>query len=185
MKQYFIGFFTGACLVVKNSKLIKVISLVILLSSMYAQSNTENNSFWIYTYSSEMKDYQINAIEGNELVINNGSWDVKLPITDIERISLSPGPSGRGQFLGKNLGACGGMCVGFLAGVIVFPQSLGISGRGINGLRSFIIAGALGGGYYGLKMGGNYLKADPEVLADMAMWTLDEKKEWIQTNLIY
>ena len=67
---------------------------------MYAQSNTENNSFWIYTYSSEMKDYQINAIEGNELVINNGSWDVKLPITDIERIALSPGPSGRGQFLG-------------------------------------------------------------------------------------
>ena len=67
MKQYFTGFFTGACLVVKNSKLIKVISLVILLSSMYAQSNTENNSFWIYTYSGEMKDYQINAIEGNEL----------------------------------------------------------------------------------------------------------------------
>ena len=71
---------------------------------------------------------------------------MKLPITDIERIALSPGPSGRGQFLGKNLGACGGMCVGFLAGVIVFPQSLGVREEGINGLRSFIIAGALGGG---------------------------------------
>jgi len=34
---------------------------------MYAQSITKNNSFWIYTYSGEMKDYQINAIEGNEL----------------------------------------------------------------------------------------------------------------------
>ena len=67
---------------------------------------------------------------------------MKLPITDIERIALSPGSSGRGQFLG----ACGGMCVGFLAGVIVFPQSLGVREEGINGLRSFIIAGALGGG---------------------------------------
>ena len=34
---------------------------------MYAQSITENNSFWVYTYSGEMKDYQINAIEENEL----------------------------------------------------------------------------------------------------------------------
>jgi len=29
------------------------------------------------------------------------------------------------------------------------------------------------------------LKGQPEILADMTMWTLDEKKEWIQTNLIY
>ena len=110
---------------------------------------------------------------------------MKLPITDIERISLSPGPSSRGQFLGKNLGACGGMCVGFLAGVIVFPQSLGMKNKGINGLRAFIIAGALGGGYFGRKMEGNYLKADPEILVDMTMWTVVEKKEYIQTNLIY
>ena len=156
----------------------------LLVGLLPAQGELKQESYWIYTYSSEMKDYQINAIEGNELVINNGSWDVKLPITDIERIALSPGPSGRGQFLGKNLGACGGMCVGFLAGVIVFPQSLGVREEGINGLRAFIIAGALGGSYYGRKMGGNYLKADPEVLADMTMWTLDEKKGWIQNNLI-
>ena len=169
---------------VKNSKLIKIISPVISLSSMYAQSNTENNSFWIYTYSSEMKDYQINAIEGNELVINNGSWDVKLPITDIERISLSPGPGSRGQFLGKNVGACGGLLVGFIAGVIVFPRS-DVNDEEISGLKVFIIAGALGGGYFGRKMGGNYLKADPEILVDMTMWTVVEKKEYIQTNLIY
>ena len=170
---------------VNNSRLIKVVVLIISLSSINAQSNAVNNSYWIYTASSEMKDIRIIGIEKDQLVLNNGSWDVKVPLADIESIALSPGPSSRGQFLGKNLGACGGMCVGFLAGVIVFPQSLGISGRGINGLRAFIIAGALGGGYFGRKMGGNYLKADPEVLADMAMWTLDEKKEWIQTNLIY
>ena len=151
---------------------------------MYAQSITKNNSFWIYTYSSEMKDYQINAIEGNELVINNGSWDVKLPITDIERIALSPGPSSRGQFLGKNVGACGGLLVGFIAGVIVFPRS-DVNDEEISGLKVFIIAGALGGGYFGRKMGGNYLKADPEILVDMNMWTVVEKKEYIQTNLIY
>tara|TARA_B100001971_G_scaffold15939_1_gene12470 strand:- start:167 stop:676 length:510 start_codon:yes stop_codon:yes gene_type:complete len=156
----------------------------LLVGLLPAQGELKQESYWIYTYSSEIKDYQINAIEENELVINNGSWDVKLPITDIERIALSPGPSGLGQFLGKNLGACGGMCVGFLAGVIVFPQSLGVREEGINGLRAFIIAGALGGSYYGRKMGGNYLKADPKVLADMSMWTVDEKKEWIQTNLI-
>ena len=157
----------------------------LLVGLLPAQGELKQESYWIYTYSSEIKDYQINAIEENELVINNGSWDVKLPITDIERIALSPGPSGLGQFLGKNLGACGGMCVGFLAGVIVFPQSLGVREEGINGLRAFIIAGALGGSYYGRKKGGNYLKGQPEVLADMAMWTLDEKKEWIQNNLIY
>ena len=156
----------------------------LLVGLLPAQGELKQESYWIYTYSSEIKDYQINAIEENELVINNGSWDVKLPITDIERIALSPGPSGLGQFLGKNLGACGGMCVGFLAGVIVFPQSLGVREEGINGLRAFIIAGALGGSYYGRKMEGNYLKADPKVLADMSMWTVDEKKEWIQTNLI-
>jgi len=170
---------------VKNNRLINVIIFIVSLSSINAQSIGVNNSYWIYTYTSEMKDYQITAIEEDELVMNNGSWNMKVPIAEIERISLPPGPSGLGQFLGKNVGACGGMCVGFLAGVVVFPRSLGVSNKGINGLRAFIIAGALGGGYFGRKMGGNYLKADPEILVDMTMWTVVEKKEYIQTNLIY
>ena len=168
-----------------NSRLIKIIVLIISLSSLNAQSNAVNNSYLIYTASSEMKDYQINAIEGDNLVINNGDWDVKISLTEIELIALPPGPSGLGQFLGKNVGACGGLLVGFIAGVIVFPKSLGVREEGMNGLQAFIIAGALGGGYFGRKMGGNYLKADPEILVDMTMWTVEEKKEYIQTNLIY
>jgi len=169
---------------VNNSRLIKIIVLIISLSSINAQSNAVNNSYWIYTASSEMKDYQINAIEGDNLVINNGDWDVKISLTEIELIALPPGPSGLGQFLGKNVGACGGLLIGLMAGVIVFPRS-DVNDEEISGLKVFIIAGALGGGYFGRKMGGNYLKADPEILVDMTMWTVEEKKEYIQTNLIY
>ena len=49
----------------------------------------------------------------------------------------------------------------------------------------FMAAGAATGVYYGRKFGGNFLKGQPEVLANMTMWTLDEKREWILTNLIY
>ncbi|HIB61445.1 MAG TPA: hypothetical protein EYO52_07365 [Candidatus Marinimicrobia bacterium] len=169
---------------VNNSRLIKVIVLIILLSSINAQSNGVNNSYWIYTASSEMKDIRIIGIEKDQLVLNNGSWDVKVPLDEIELIAVPPGPSGLGQFLGKNVGACGGLLVGFIAGVIVFPRS-DVNDEEISGLKVFIIAGALGGGYFGRKMGGNYLKADPEILVDMTMWTVVEKKEYIQTNLIY
>jgi hypothetical protein len=171
--------------VFKYRSLISVIFIIISLSSLYAQSDPEGKSYWIYTTSSEMKDYQINGFENDQLVLNNGSWDVKVPLDEIELIAVPPGPSGLGQFLGKNVGACGGMCVGFLAGVVVFPRSLGVSNKGINGLRAFIIAGALGGSYYGQKVGANYLKREPEMLVDMTMWTVDEKKEYIQTNLIF
>ena len=169
---------------VNNSRLIKIIVLIISLSSINAQSNAVNNSYWIYTASSEMKDIRIIGIEKDQLVLNNGSWDVKVPLADIESIALSPGPSSRGQFLGKNVGACGGLLVGFIAGVIVFPRS-DVNDEEISGLKVFIIAGALGGSYYGQKVGANYLKGEPEMLVDMTMWTVDEKKEYIQTNLIY
>ena len=169
---------------VNNSRLIKIIVLIISLSSINAQSNAVNNSYWIYTASSEMKDIRIIDIEKDQLVLNNGSWDVKVPLADIESIALSPGPSSRGQFLGKNVGACGGLLVGFIAGVIVFPRS-DVNDEEISGLKVFIIAGALGGSYYGQKVGANYLKGEPEMLVDMTMWTVDEKKEYIQTNLIY
>ena len=169
---------------VNNSRLIKIIVLIISLSSINAQSNAVNNSYWIYTASSEMKDIRIIDIEKDQLVLNNGSWDVKVPLAEIESIALSPGPSSRGQFLGKNVGACGGLLVGLIAGVIVFPRS-DVNDEEISGLKVFIIAGALGGSYYGQKVGANYLKGEPEMLVDMTMWTVDEKKEYIQTNLIY
>jgi hypothetical protein len=40
------------------------------------------------------------------------------------------------------------------------------------------------GGYYGKKYGGNYFRGEPELLANMAKWSSDEKKTFIQTNLI-
>jgi len=76
------------------------------------------------------------------------------------------------------------MIVGFVAGVIVFPRSLGVREEGLNGLRAFIIAGLVAGGYYGKKYGGNYFRGEPELLANMAKWSSDEKKTFIQTNLI-
>ena len=48
----------------------------------------------------------------------------------------------------------------------------------------FMAAGAATGVYYGRKFGENFLKGQPKVLANMAMWTLNEKKEWIQNSLI-
>ena len=51
-------------------------------------------------------------------------------------------------------------------------------------MGTFMAAGAAAGVYYGRKFGGNFLKGQPKVLANMAMWTLNEKKEWIQNSLI-
>ena len=49
----------------------------------------------------------------------------------------------------------------------------------------FMAAGAAAGVYYGSKFGGNLLKGKPEIIADLGFMTLAEKKEYIQTNLIY
>jgi hypothetical protein len=73
---------------------------------------------------------------------------------------------------------------GLIAGVIVFPKSLGVRNEGINGLRAFIIAGAFAGAYYGKKMAGKRFKDKPETLVNMSAMTLEEKKAFIQLNLI-
>jgi hypothetical protein len=78
------------------------------------------------------------------------------------------------------------VCVWVYVRVYYFSSSIGVGGSDgeLTAGRILIISGIVGGAYYGRKLGGNLLKGQPEVLADMAMWTLDEKKEWIQTNLI-
>ena len=172
---------------VNNSRLIKVIVLIISLSSINAQSNAVNNSFWIYTYSSEMKDYQINDIENDQLVLNNGSWDIKIPIAEIELIALPPKPGLLGQILGGFICGYGGLCVGFIAGSIIFGY-LPFSGRSEEtekGVLAVGITSLLAGAYYGSKLGGGFLKGEPEIIADLGFMTLAEKKEYIQTNLIY
>jgi len=141
-------------------------------------------SYWIYTYSSEMKDVAIVGLENDQLLINNGSWDVKVSLDEIEMILIPPGPSVLGRFLGGAIGGYCGMAGGCVLGILIFPRSIGASEEGINGLRAMFLVGLIAGNYYGKKIGGNYLKGQPEVLADMSMWTLEEKKEWIQTNLI-
>ena len=154
---------------------------LLLAGSLPAQGEFKQETYWIYTYSDELKDYQINAIEGDNLVINNGDWDVNVPLDEVEMILKPPGPSPLGQILGGAIGGYGGLCVGFIAGLIIF----GGGSDSEQGVSAVVIASLLAGAYYGKKVGGSFLKGQPEILADMTMWTLDEKKEWIQTNLIY
>ena len=158
----------------------------LLVGLLPAQGELKQESYWIYTYSSEMKDYQINGIENDQLVLNNGKWDVKVSLDEVEMILMPPGPSTLGRFLGGAVGGYAGMCVGLCASIIIFPRAIGVGGSDgeLTAGRILIISGLVGGAYYGRKLGGNLLKGQPEVLADMSMWTLDEKKEWIQTNLI-
>ena len=167
-----------------NISINKSFILAVSLLSLNLLVGQEKQIYWIYTYTSELKDYHITGIETDQLLLNNGNWDAKISLEEIQLISTPPGASTLGQIIGGTIGGYGGMCVGFLAGVIIFPQSLGVREEGINGLRAIIISGIFGGVYYGKRIGGNLLKGKPEILADMTMWTVEEKREWIQYNLI-
>ena len=156
---------------------------LLLAGSLPAQGEFKQETYWIYTYSNELKDYQINAIEGDNLVINNGDWDVKIPIEEIELIALPHKPGLLGQILGGFICGYGGLCVGFIAGSIIFGNLLG--GGSEQGVLAVGITSLLAGAYYGSKVGGGILKGEPEIIADLGFMTLAEKKEYIQTNLIY
>jgi len=162
------------------------IFIFLLVGSLPAQGVSNQESYWIYTYSSEMKDVAIVGLENDQLLMNNGSWDVKVSLDEVEMILDPPGPSTLGRFLGGAVGGYAGMCVGLCVSIIIFPQAIGVGGSDeeLAAGRILIFSGIIGGAYYGRKLGRNILKGQPEVLADMSMWTLDEKKEWIQTNLI-
>ena len=156
----------------------------LLVALLPAQGKLKQESYWIYTYSNEMKDYRITAIEGDELVINNGNWDVKVPLAEIELIANPPKPGLPGQVLGGGLGGyCGlfvGMISGFIASTVIAENGVGKS----TVVGVFAVAGLAAGVHYGSKFGGKLLKGQPETLADMTMWTIEEKKGWIQNNLI-
>ena len=156
---------------------------LLLAGSLPAQGEFKQETYWIYTYSNELKDYQINAIEGDNLVINNGDWDVNVPLDEVEMNFKPPGPSPLGQILGGAIGGYGGICVGFIAGSIIFGNLLG--GGSEQGVLAVSIASVIAGAYYGSKLGGGILKGEPEIIADLGFMTLAEKKEYIQTNLIY
>jgi hypothetical protein len=155
---------------------------LLLAGSLPAQGEFKQETYWIYTYSNELKDYQINAIEGDNLVINNGDWDVKIPLEEIELIALPPKPGLLGQILGGFICGYGGGIGGCMIGVFIFPASFNDGG---SQLGLFMLAGAAAGVYYGSKLGGGFLKGEPEIIADLGFMTLAEKKEYIQTNLIY
>ena len=154
---------------------------LLLAGSLPAQGEFKQETYWIYTYSNELKDFQINSIEGDNLVINNGDWDVNVPLDEVEMILKPPGPSPLGQILGGAIGGYGGICVGFIAGVIIF----GGGSNSEQGVLAVGITSLLAGAYYGSKVGGGILKGEPEIIADLGFMTLAEKKEYIQTNLIY
>jgi len=156
----------------------------LLVALLPAQGKLKQESYWIYTYSNEMKDYRITAIDGDELVINNGNWDVKVPLAEIELIANPPKPGLLGQVLGGGLGGyCGlfvGMISGFIASTVIAENGVGNS----TVVGVFAVAGLAAGVHYGSKFGGKLLKGQPETLVDMTMWTIEEKKGWIQNNLI-
>ena len=156
----------------------------LLVGLLPAQGKLKQESYWIYTYSNEMKDYRITAIDGDELVINNGNWDVKVPLAEIELIANPPKPGLPGQVLGGGLGGyCGlfvGMISGFIASTVIAENGVGNS----TVVGVFAVAGLAAGVHYGSKFGGKLLKGHPETLVDMTMWTIEEKKGWIQNNLI-
>jgi hypothetical protein len=93
------------------------IVLYLSLSQLWAQ-----NKYSIYTDFNELENCQINTLDGDDLIISSGELDMKISISKINIISKSPPPSTKGQYLGKNIGGCGGMIVGFISGVIVFPK---------------------------------------------------------------
>lgn len=172
----------------KNS-IKSTILLLGCLSSLplWAQGEFEQESYWIYTQSYELENYYINEIDGDNLVVDNGDRDVKVPITKIELIAMSPKPGVLGQIIGGGIGGyCGGV-VGAIPGSCIWIMIGGTTGPGGPG-GSIVLGTALvgvgAGIYYGSKFGGNLLKGRPEIIADMTMWTLDEKKEWIHGNLI-
>ena len=160
-----------------------LIAAVLSLNQLIGQTEQEQQIYWIYTYYNEFKDYQINGIEGDELIINNGNWDVKIPLDELELILRPPKPGLLGKVLGGGLGGycCGavGIFLGLVAWVIAGGQD---STEGI--IMGTGLAGALAGAYYGSRFGGNLLKGQPELMVDMNMWTVDEKKEWFQNSLI-
>ena len=156
----------------------------LLVALLPAQGKLKQESYWIYTYSNEMKDYRITAIDGDELVINNGNWDMKVPLVEIELIANPPKPGLLGQVLGGGLGGyCGlfvGMISGFIASTVIAENGVGNS----TVVGVFAVAGLAAGVHYGSKFGGKLLKGQPEIMVDMTMWTIEEKKGWIQNNLI-
>ena len=160
-----------------NISINKFFILTVSLLSLNLLIGQEKQIYWIYTYTSELKDYHITGIETDQLLLNNGSWDAKISLEEIQLISTPPGASPLGQIIGGAIGGYGGCCVGAIGGMIAFRGQE-------NGVRVFALAGVLGGVYYGKRLGGNLLKGEPEILADMTMWTVEEKREWIQYNLI-
>ena len=155
---------------------------LLLAGSLPAQGEFKQGTYWLYTYSNELKDYQINAIEGDNLVINNGGWDVKIPLAEIELIALPPKPGLLGQAIGGGLGGWLGVLGGCIVSVLIFPAAFNDGGPQ---LGLFMLAGGATGAYYGSKVGGGILKGKPEIIADLGYMTLAEKREYIQTNLIY
>ena len=117
---------------------------ILSFSQVAAQVEEKGTTYWIYTYSSELQDYQINGVENGELVINNGNWDVKIPLDELELIALPPKPGTLGQLVGGGLGGyCGGV-VGLVLGFITW----GVTGAHENG-GFIVVGGALGGAIAG------------------------------------
>ena len=171
-----------------NKRYIFIFSFIVLfLSQTTAQTGDSQEPYWIYTATDELINYQINAIDDDELVVNNGNWDVKISIADIELIALPPKPALFGQLLGGGVGGYCGLVVGAIPGFFIWIIAGGTTGPGGPDGSIVLATGLVGVGagiYYGRKLGGKYFKGKPEIIVDFSFWSLEEKKAFIQTNLI-
>ncbi|SVD11381.1 uncharacterized protein METZ01_LOCUS364235, partial [marine metagenome] len=95
------------------------------------------------------------------MIINNGNWDVKIPLDELELILRQPKPGLLGQVLGGGLFGYCGCAVGMVLGLVAWSIAGGHdSTEGI--IMGTGIAGAIAGAYYGSRFGGNLLKGQPE-----------------------
>ena len=144
----------------------------------------------IYTINTTreiLENYKIISIKGDVIVGNDGFSNIIISIDEINSLELPVRPSFKSRVI---TGAFGGYCgwtIGVIAGALIVLTTGG------NPLESkneapIIVAGLIGAYHFGrigiikgIKFGGI---SETEIVADFSDWTLDEKKDFIRTNII-
>ena len=160
---------------------------IILIAPILAQEISNHTTYSIYTTANSFANYNIKSIESDVIRANDGSRDIIISINEIERIVLPGESSMFGKIIGGGVGGYCGAVVGFIPGFMIWVSMGGSTGPGgPSGTIIFVTAalGATAGLIGGSKVGGNLLGSKPQVIADFRTWTLEEKKDFIRTNLI-
>jgi hypothetical protein len=161
--------------------------VILLVAPIFSQEISNDNTYSIYTTADTLANYSINSIEGDVIIANKGFRNIKISINENERIELPERPTLRSKKLGGIFGAYAGFVAGYSVGTLIVFST---GGNVYDSLTEApIITTGLIGAYLfarkssikGMKFGG-ILEA--EIVADFSDWTLDEKKDFIRTNII-